>query len=251
MAELDTRKRARLPDSSFAYVDSKGRRRLPINDESHVRNALSRFSQTRFESDAARERARRRLLQAAKKHGIVPIGFFTGQLRSQGRVAAAGRLAVELEDAGDPVELQRRLRAALDDPSLVVLRWSESVASYLGDDGQTVVLPADGKRAVTLLERVGQPMAALVHDAAVLRDPDLAATVTAAVRLAIDHAMLQGEVAARVADVRSLPTGQVAFLMTDIEDSTGLLNRLGDRYGAVLEEIRSLMRDATRAHGGR
>ena len=50
MATLDQQKRARLPDSAFAYVDSKGHRRLPINDESHVRNALARFNQTRFES---------------------------------------------------------------------------------------------------------------------------------------------------------------------------------------------------------
>jgi len=75
--------RARLPDSAFAYIDSQGRRRLPINDASHVRNALARFDQTAFEDDVARERARQRLLRAAKKHGIVPIGFFDGQLRKE------------------------------------------------------------------------------------------------------------------------------------------------------------------------
>jgi len=75
--------RARLPDSAFAYIDSRGRRRLPINDASHVRNALARFDQTAFEDDVARERARQRLLRAAKKHGIVPIGFFDGQLRKE------------------------------------------------------------------------------------------------------------------------------------------------------------------------
>jgi class 3 adenylate cyclase len=75
--------RARLPDSAFAYIDSQGRRRLPINDPSHVRNALARFDQTAFEDDVARERARQRLLRAAKKHGIVPIGFFDGQLRKE------------------------------------------------------------------------------------------------------------------------------------------------------------------------
>jgi class 3 adenylate cyclase len=75
--------RARLPDSAFAYIDSQGRRRLPINDASHVRNALARFDQTAFEDDVAREHARQRLLRAAKKHGIVPIGFFDGQLRKE------------------------------------------------------------------------------------------------------------------------------------------------------------------------
>ena len=70
MPTLTATARARLPDSAFAYVDSQGRRRLPINDISHVRNALARFDQVDFEDDAARERARERLLRAAKKHGI-------------------------------------------------------------------------------------------------------------------------------------------------------------------------------------
>ena len=80
MALLDAKARAQLPDGAFAYVDSRGRRRLPINDEAHVRNALSRFNQTTFENEAARDRARTRLLKAAKRYGIVPVGFITGQL---------------------------------------------------------------------------------------------------------------------------------------------------------------------------
>jgi sigma-B regulation protein RsbU (phosphoserine phosphatase) len=85
MARLTASERASLPDSAFAYVDSRGRRRLPIHDEAHVRNALARFNQVAFEDDAARQRARRRLLEAAKKYGIVPIGFITGQLQSERR----------------------------------------------------------------------------------------------------------------------------------------------------------------------
>ncbi|MDP9321007.1 MAG: adenylate/guanylate cyclase domain-containing protein [Chloroflexota bacterium] len=83
MPQLSATARARLPASAFAYVDAKGRRRLPIHDASHVRNALARFDQTAFENDAAREKARQRLLAAAKKYGIVPIGFFDGQLRNE------------------------------------------------------------------------------------------------------------------------------------------------------------------------
>jgi class 3 adenylate cyclase len=82
MARLTATDRAKLPDSAFAYVDSKGQRKLPINDEAHVRNALARFDRVTFESDAARERARRRLLNAAKRFGIVPVGFIDGQLES-------------------------------------------------------------------------------------------------------------------------------------------------------------------------
>ena len=94
MAKLSDGERKNLPDSAFAYVDSKGARRLPIYDEPHVRNALARFDQVKFESEAARDKARKRLLQAAKKHGIVPVGFVTAQLETE-RVrisAAAGSL---------------------------------------------------------------------------------------------------------------------------------------------------------------
>jgi hypothetical protein len=70
MAELDTRDRNKLRRSQFAYVDSKGGEHLPINDESHVRNAMARFNQTDFENASKKEGARRKIVSAAKKHGI-------------------------------------------------------------------------------------------------------------------------------------------------------------------------------------
>src|SRR5678815_4952819 len=90
MSRLKPSKRARLPDRAFAYVDSRGRRRLPIHDKAHVRNALARFNQVGFENEAAREGARKRLLNAAKKYRIVPVGFFTGQLQSERQGVPAG-----------------------------------------------------------------------------------------------------------------------------------------------------------------
>ena len=40
MAELDTKDRDKLRSSQFAYVDREGGEHLPINDETHVRNAI-------------------------------------------------------------------------------------------------------------------------------------------------------------------------------------------------------------------
>jgi hypothetical protein len=70
MAELSTKRRDKLRSNQFAYVDKDGGEHLPIHDESHVRNAVSRFNQTDFESAAAKERARKKILAAAKRHGI-------------------------------------------------------------------------------------------------------------------------------------------------------------------------------------
>jgi class 3 adenylate cyclase len=116
-------------------------RRLPIHDAVHVRNALARFDQVAFEDDAARERARERVLRAAKRHGIVPLGFFDVQLRREREARATG---------------DRR-------------RW---------------------------------------------------------------------------------PRGSVTFLMTDIERSTALIDRLGDAYAHVLRDVRSVIRDSVRRAKG-
>jgi hypothetical protein len=75
MAELTTKGRGKLRSSQFAYVDSNGGEHLPIHDESHVRNAIARFSQTDFESAAAKERARRKIRAAARRHGIEVDGI--------------------------------------------------------------------------------------------------------------------------------------------------------------------------------
>src|SRR5919204_1427848 len=49
----------------------------------------------------------------------------------------------------------------------------------------------------------------------------------------------------------ALPQGTVTFLFTDIEGSTGLLERLGrDRYGGLLEQHRELLRGAVEVGGG-
>ncbi len=108
MATLSARQRAQLPDSAFAYIDSEGRRRLPINDAAHVRNALARFGQVAFEDEAARDRARSRLLRAAKKHGIMPIGFINSQLEPQ-RKLPHGPVTFLLTDIEGSTELLGRL----------------------------------------------------------------------------------------------------------------------------------------------
>jgi hypothetical protein len=70
MAELSARQRDKLDRKDFAYVDSDGGEHLPIHDESHTRNAMARWNQTNFESKAAAERARRKILAAARKFDI-------------------------------------------------------------------------------------------------------------------------------------------------------------------------------------
>jgi class 3 adenylate cyclase len=108
VAKLDAKTRAQLPDSAFAYIDATGKRRLPINDAAHVRNALSRFNQVVFEDEAARDRARLRLLRAAHKHGVAPIGFISAQLQPERRLPK-GHVTFLLTDIERSTELLSRL----------------------------------------------------------------------------------------------------------------------------------------------
>jgi class 3 adenylate cyclase len=133
MTQLPASQRAQLPDRAFAYVDSRGRRRLPIHDVAHVRNALSRFNQVVFEDDLARERTRTRLLNAAKRHGIVPVGFIAGQLRTQGKgPLPSGQVTFLLADVEGSTALLRQ--AADGYPALLndILRLMRRAAARLG-----------------------------------------------------------------------------------------------------------------------
>jgi hypothetical protein len=83
MAELTAKKRDNLRKSQFAYVDREGEGHLPINDESHVRNAMARWNQTEFQSATAKESARRKIVAAARRHGI--------EVSEDDKVARSGR----------------------------------------------------------------------------------------------------------------------------------------------------------------
>ncbi len=70
MAEMNAKKRRELKNGDFAYIDKEGERHLPIHDESHIRNAMARWSQTDYDSKSAKERARKKIVAAAKKQDI-------------------------------------------------------------------------------------------------------------------------------------------------------------------------------------
>ena len=165
MPTLSASERANLPDRAFAYIDSKGRRRLPINDESHVRNALARFERVKFEDDEARERARRRLLRAAKRYGIVPVGFIDGQLRFERRSRApdfstfpTGAVTFLMTDIEGSTALLRRL----EDRYTGVLRDVRSVIrnAVRGCDGRAV--EATGDEFLAVFERASAALEAAV-----------------------------------------------------------------------------------------
>ena len=77
-----------------------------------MRNALARFDRVAWEDDAARDRARRRLLHAAKRFGIMPVGFINRQLgssRTRGPALPTGIVTFLLTDIEGSTALLRQL----------------------------------------------------------------------------------------------------------------------------------------------
>jgi hypothetical protein len=64
---LDTEDRKHMSDSTYAFPKQ---RKEPLNDASHVRNAIARFDQVKDVTDAEREEAFHKIKTAAKKHGV-------------------------------------------------------------------------------------------------------------------------------------------------------------------------------------
>ena len=139
----------------------------------------------------------------ALARALIPVGFLVGLLRTRMARSAVADLVVELGDTPAPARLRDALANALGDPGLTVAYWSPADGDYLGADGTPMAEPSEASgRAVTYLERDGEPIAAIVHDAALLNDPGLVASVASAMRLSVENERLQAEVEAQLGEVR-------------------------------------------------
>ena len=67
MTELSEDTRDNLEDSKFAFPDQ---RKEPLEDASHVRNAIARFNQVKDVTDDERDAAWKRIKAAAKKYDV-------------------------------------------------------------------------------------------------------------------------------------------------------------------------------------
>ena len=65
---LQTDDRNDLTGEHFAFPHQ---RKEPLDDASHVRNAIARFDQVEGVTDAERDAAWKRILSAARQHGVM------------------------------------------------------------------------------------------------------------------------------------------------------------------------------------
>ena len=153
--------------------------------------------------------------------------------------AAVTDLIVELGESRSGT-LRDELARALGDPTLEVGYWLPNAATFVDSEGRAFALPDPGsERSVTRIEREGQPVAALVHDPAVLDDPGLREAVSSAAQLAAENARLQAEVRAQVAELRA---SQLRILEAGDEERRRLERRLHEGAEQRLERLAEQLR---------
>lgn len=134
----------------------------------------------------------------------VPISFLVGLGRTALARSSVADLVLDLAAARAPGDLQAALARALRDPSLVVAYWLPASERYVDAWGRDVSLPLeDATRAVTMIERDGRRVAALVHDPALADDEQLVRSACAAAALQLENDRLQADLRAQLAEVRA------------------------------------------------
>jgi signal transduction histidine kinase len=134
--------------------------------------------------------------------GLVPWMFLVTLVRARMiQSGAVGHLITRMNEAPRRGELRDVLARALGDPSVELFYWLPDGERFVDSRGRDVQLPAPGSgRGVTRIERDGELVAALVHDALNF-DRELDA-IGAAAGMAIDNERLDAELRAKVAELR-------------------------------------------------
>jgi signal transduction histidine kinase len=173
----------------------------------------------------------------------VSIGLSLGlRSRAPDRKAVTD-LVVELGETRSG-SLRDGLATVLGDPDLQVGYWIPDRSAYVDTEGNPIALP-DGSagQVVTSVERDGLPVAAVIHDPAVLDDPRIVGAIADAARLAASNAALHARVRAQVVE---LDSSRLRLVAVGEEERRGIERRL--QHGAVrrLHAIEGLL-DAWRA----
>jgi signal transduction histidine kinase len=136
-------------------------------------------------------------------YAAIPVAFLAGLLHTRLHLSAVADLVVELGSPLRPTQVRDAIARTLGDTSLELAFWLPDDQRFVDPDGRAADPEADSGRAVTLLEHDGTLLAALVHDPALLDDPELVQAVGAAASLALENARLQAELHARLDEVRA------------------------------------------------
>jgi signal transduction histidine kinase len=134
----------------------------------------------------------------------IPVAVLAVLLQRRLARGAVAGLVVELGEGASSMGLREALARALRDPSLELAYWVPASGRYVDAEGARLQLPrAGGERAATVVQRDGEPVAALIHDPALAENNELVQSVCAAAALTLENARLQAELRARLAELQA------------------------------------------------
>jgi signal transduction histidine kinase len=147
-------------------------------------------------------------------------------------------LVVELGETRSGT-LRDGLASVLGDPDLQVGYWIPERNVYVDTEGRPIALP-DGRagQVATSVERDGLPVAAVIHDPAVLDDPRIVGAITDAARLAASNAALQARVRAQVVE---LDASQRRLVAVGQDERRGFEQRVQEGAIRRLQSIEQLL----------
>jgi signal transduction histidine kinase len=184
-------------------------------------------------------------LLLAYEVGLVAIAvlLFAGLLLAPWEQVAVADLVVELGGSRSGT-LRGELSRALGDPSLEIGYWLPAELRFVDAEGRSIDMPKpEGERSVTMIERDGERVAALIHDPAVLDDPGLVEAVSVAARLAASNARLRAEVRGRLDE---LTASRRRVLEAGDEERRRLARRLDQGAERRLGELEAKLQSAGR-----
>ncbi len=164
-------------------------------------NAMTAATLT-FEADVPDRATTGRILALATP--LVPIALVIGYASTRRRRGGVGELVMELGEITEAGHLRDALARVLKDDTLILGYWVADREEYVDAFGRPLQLDAQpDERARTMIDFEGQPVAVILHDAALAEEQELVEAAIAATRLAIVNERLQAEVRAQLAEVQA------------------------------------------------
>jgi signal transduction histidine kinase len=149
-------------------------------------------------------------LARSVSYALLAFGLAWSLLRVARTRARLARLATDLGEAPRPGMLRDTLAAALGDPGIEVLYPRSARGELIDADGRAAESPRPD-RAVARIARGDRPVALVLHDPALVSEPELARALGSAARLSVANEALRAEA---MAQLHALQTSRARIVET-------------------------------------
>src|SRR5581483_4315484 len=170
----------------------------------------------------------------------LPFWFLAGLLQSRLARGGVAQLLLDVRETASVADAEGALRRALNDPGVRLGAWVEERRAYVDAHGRPFDVPVDDPERVGTVAAAadGTPIAVIVHDRALLDEPELVEGVAAAARLALQRDRLRAELNARLDELqrerdfmREVVNAAPAFFL--VLDYDGRIVRFNDTMAAA------------------